>query len=278
MIKTCVICGKQFDATRAKKTCSKECSYELEKRSDLKAAKSANERRNQKRAALRGWLTIPKAPSYEINKQLQVRNKRTKYMPKLYYNPTTNSYFHCLFTQNGKRINLTPQAAYNQAVAAALGEDGFMPIPNYCGRYEINKFGIVRNIKTKRILKQHKCPGGGIWYILLPTADRKKHTRRFVDSLLAEVFGIHNKHRQTHQPVILTKGDRRIFFESFATAARFLATQYFYQPGSLAARMKKRKPVIEDWQVTYLNEDNNSYMRHLNRIAHQQQKAEASPP
>lgn len=171
MIKTCVICGKQFDATRAKKTCSKECSYELEKRSDLKAAKSANERRNQKRAALRGWLTIPKAPSYEINKQLQVRNKRTKYMPKLYYNPTTNSYFHCLFTQNGKRINLTPQAAYNQAVAAALGEDGFMPIPNYCGRYEINKFGIVRNIKTKRILKQHKCPGAvsGIYFYTLLT-------------------------------------------------------------------------------------------------------------
>ena len=168
-------------------------------------------------------------------------------------------------------MNRTPQALYNQAVAA-LGNDEFLPVPRCCNRYEVNRQGTVRNAKTKKIIKRHKTPGGKIWYWLLHTADRKKKSRRFLASILSEVFGIRNKNRQSPQPVVLTKGNRRIWFESFASAANFLATQYFYQPGTFTARMKKRKPVIEDWQVTYLLDDNNDYAKSLNLEANRQKR------
>lgn len=152
MIKTCVICGKEFDATRAKKTCSKECSDELDKRSDLKAAQAANQRRQQLQQAKSGWLTIPDAPDYEINSKLQVRNKVTGHMLKLQTGCKTKHYALTQNTVTGKFLCRSPKSLFRQAVAA-VANDSFVPLLPPLDSYEVNKRGVCRNIRTKKIIR-----------------------------------------------------------------------------------------------------------------------------
>lgn len=267
MIKTCVVCGKQFNATGSVITCSPECRAIRKAKQTRQSQRRSAERETQFKSE---WLTIPDAPNYEINARLQVRNKKTGRLLKPCFYPKNKTYHYYLYGTTGM-INRTPQSLLVLA-RAALNNEEFLPIPSTNYRYEINKTGVARCVKSKRNLKQYKTSTGKIWYTMQTTSDRKKHTRRFADSLLAEVWGTENKKWRCPIPVILTKGNRRIYFESIGAASRFLATQYFFQVGTFASRLKKRWRIIEGWAVTYLCDDNNDYARKLNLEARRQKR------
>lgn len=274
MIKNCVICGKQFDATRGKKTCSKECSHELKKRSDLKAAQAANQRHQQLQQLKDTWLTIPDAPSYEINKQLQVRNKVTGHMLKLQKTKTRT--IHYVLNRNtvtGKSICRSPKSLFRQALAAVTN-DTFVPLLPPLDSYEVNERGVCRNIHTKKILRP---TGRGKTYSLYAN-NKKFHRSR--NSLIWEAHGTIKKSFR-HVPVWAEHRTGKFFFPNLTACARFLKDKIYYSLHTLQHYLWGRKPNIGDWKFTYLDEspaDIKWNMRGLTKLAHCHQKAEAASP
>ena len=141
------------------------------------------------------FLTIPDAPNYEINSNLLCRNKLTKHLLTLQLRPGMAPYYSLRNKEKTKfTIKRSPKTLRKQAVAAAK-PDIFEPIPSANGKYEISPRGVVRNSKTKHILKRKghgHCVG-------LRLANGFYVTRAIKD-LLWEVHGIIKPRRFRPQP------------------------------------------------------------------------------
>lgn len=196
------------------------------------------------------WLTIPDAPQYEINSDLVVRNKLTgKTLTPIRLkrkNGVTLTY-----TLHGYGVYLyrTGQSLRRQAQAV---QGSFAPIPSLDGRYEINAQGVVRNTRTKKVIKvDHKRHHQAY----LKDENGRNFARAIAD-MLWEVHGIIKPRGPKPAPVVIDNGHQRFYFESKQAAAKFLAPKLHYKWETIAHYMHHfRKPKIGDWNVTYLTSE-----------------------
>lgn len=190
------------------------------------------------------FLTIPKAPDYEINSALQVRNKKTGRIIKQRIDPRGNHPFVALQVE-GRWTSRRLKGLRTKALEAQYGTN-FVPIPSTHGKYEMNEFGDVRNAKTKKVLKARK--GSGINFSLRLG---KTSTTRSIDSLRWETFGTVKPKSKMRIPVELVKGGRRLFFKSQLAAAKYLAPRFFLTVGGAYRYFQLRRAEIYGWKVTY---------------------------
>lgn len=186
------------------------------------------------------FLTIPDAPDYEINSKLVVRNKKTGrcLTPLIIYG---NKYYS-IFKVKGSRNAVTLR---RQAVAATEVNTTFESIPSLNDRYEINCFGTVRNVRSKKILKP--------WNGAITFRDHGQTIHRRVTDLLWEVHGkIPSKIRK---PISCTVADARgkKFFPHLKAAAAFIAKNYPRSINTVLHYLHQRRAEIYDWQITYFD-------------------------
>lgn len=267
MIKTCVICGKQFGARTKAKTCSKECSDLLRARNNIKSANAANERKRQQRQIQSGWLTIPDAPNYEINSDLQVRNKITGRFLKLSIKKRGANYYQLWQnTVTGKVIARKPESLLMQA-RAALAVTNFAPLLPPFDLYEVDKRGRCRNRLTKKLLQ---CRNSNQYS--LHNQLTKKTCSRSVNDLLWETHG-QKKSGFRRVPVWAEHPSGKFYFTTCIACARFLKDILHYSLQTLITYFKKRKPTIGDWKFTYLVDDEPQWNKHaLNSEARRQKR------
>ena len=214
---------------------------------------------------INNFLTIPSAPSYEINPYLAIRNKRTGQILKPFYNANTRIYQ--VYNSEHKLIQRTAERFRAEAVAA-VNKDIFLPVPSLNCKYEVNRRGHLRNARTKLLLKKNKNKRGVAYSVYV----NGKGITVGRGSLLLEVFGL--KRGFTRQPVLLTKGYSKRFFDSIADAARWLALTHFYAPKTISRHFYKRQKVVFEWDVTYINDiDYSDAIAPTNREARKQHRA-----
>ena len=193
------------------------------------------------------WLTIPDAPNYEINSDLVCRNKITQKIltPQRIKRAKGSALYYSL---NGYGVNIwrTGKSLRRQAAAS---QGTFALIPSLGNRYEINKKGVVRNARTKIILKVDNTRHHQAYF-------KDGHGRCFARSiadLLWEVHGIIRPRKFKPIPVLIDDGKQKFFFATMTACAKFLAPKLFYKWQTLANYMQHfRKPQIGEWTVTYL--------------------------
>ena len=125
-------------------------------------------------------------------------------------------------------------------------------------KYEINRHGIVRNIKTGRIIKPW-IPKGRTndkqVFLRIKTGDRKAKSFH-VSGLLYYVHGIIPKRKTPSRivvPVIVSHGNNeRYCFDSMRQAAKFLATRIPLTAGRIHVVLCTKRPKeIYDWKINY---------------------------
>lgn len=119
-------------------------------------------------------------------------------------------------------------------------------------KYEINRRGDVRNIKTGRIIKPWICKdrGNRIYFDLYvgEPSERKKFLQT---SLLWRTHGIVPKNSARLVPVIVSRGDERYSFDSCTHAAQFIARREHYSIGGVGYYLNKRREEIFGWKINY---------------------------
>lgn len=254
MIKTCVICGKEFDARRRAVSCP------------------ACRPLYSTYVPLPKWLTIPDAPNYEINGNLVVRNKRTGKILKLCVVPHRRTYYSLRPPGWKHTLKRSPETLRRQAIEAARPKKSFPLIPSLGGRYEIDNRGIVRNSLTKKILKIQR----GCIYVF---DNCGKFIVRSVNDLLWEVHGIIKKRRSRIIPCYAENKHGKYSFPSAKACARFLAPKLYYSVGRVASFLYKRTKTLGEWTITYLNQNPTEVkwdICGLGALARRQQKLEGS--
>lgn len=102
------------------------------------------------------FLLIPDAPAYEINSELCVRNVKTgRFLKPWCHCYTKKFYVRLTVTPDGRTLSRQPRELRRQAVMSIGKGNFFLPIPSTNGRYEINPRGILRNVRTRRIIKSN---------------------------------------------------------------------------------------------------------------------------
>lgn len=190
------------------------------------------------------FLPIPVAPGYEINSQGFVKNARTGRILKPYKpkdRPTAKIHipkYH---------VRQTAESLRRQAVTAHKEnnrETSFEIIPNTNGLYEINYRGVVRNVKTKRILKTRFCKG--MECVALSVNGKAKN--RGIKSLLWEVHGI-IKSKQPSVKIIKEKEHYRFQFQK--DCIKFLCKRENYSYDYVRKKLSARVKNFCGWQIFY---------------------------
>lgn len=268
MIKNCVVCGKPFDARKCAITCSPECSAARKAETTRACGHRIWREKKLLRDKLKGFLTIPDAPDYEIDEKFICRNKTTGHIMTPAKRTKTSSYYRLQTSAvPSGSIYRTAVALRRQAVAA-IQEDTFEPIPSVNGKYEIDQLGNVRNARTKKRLK----PNCKDTYSMHVGGNKFVHASR--NNLLWEV---HGRHKKGSAPVAVRAVYRnQVFsFKSCAECARFLLGKLYYALHTLQCYLWKRKPEFAGWKFTYIEpmtDDVTWNSRRLNSIAHHDQK------
>ena len=133
----------------------------------------------------------------------------------------------------------------------------WLPIP-VAPKYEINRRGDVRNIKSGRIVKpwipKDRTNDKQV-YLRIKTGDRKAKSFH-VAGLLWLTHGIIPK-RKTHSrivvPVIVSHGNNeRYCFDSMRQTAKFLATRIPLTAGRIHAVLCTKRPKeLDGWRINY---------------------------
>lgn len=193
------------------------------------------------------FLTIPDAPNYEINSQLFVRNKRTGRILKV----STRGYKNSIF------YNICHNGSASSKVAVTLRETAeektlksskhWLPVPSLNYNYEINRFGELRNAKSKH--KLYLCKDN--CYSVYLDGRRKKVNLK---SLMWEVHG------KTYAPkkpvtVIALKNKFALRFDTLKKCADYLAPIIHYSVASICKKLNQRSAEFCGWSFFY-EEDN----------------------
>lgn len=274
MIKTCVICGKEFDARNSAITCSPECSESRHNSIKRNPAEDRYLRHFHSLMRRKMWLTIPDAPNYEIDSKLNVRNKKTGHIRK----PTirNGTKYYSLPTVAGQRgcPKLSYSAiTYRRQAVSAYFPHSFEPIPSLGGKYEINSKGVVRNSVTKKIVRSVRNA------IQLWDSDNKIPIIRSIPDLLWEVNGVYKK-KFRPVPVWAEHRSGKFFFKNSTQCARFLDGKLPYKLTTLMIYLWRRSPTIGDWAFSYVDEnpDNVKWaQKKLDSLARRQKKMESTP-
>ena len=192
-------------------------------------------------------MPIPDAPNYEINSDLICRNIKTKQPLTLQTRKNKAPYYSLRNKDKTKfTIKRSPKLLRRQAVAAAQ-PNTFEPIPSTAGKYEINNRGVVRNAKSKHVIKS-KCNGA------LVCLQMSKHnfSSRSVKDLLWEVHGIIKPRRFRPRPCSAQNPNYGYFkFENMNDCASFLAQKIFFTRNTIYNHLVKREQNIFGWTINY---------------------------
>ncbi len=184
---------------------------------------------------------------YEINKKGVVRNAKTKHILK----PVSRSGKQFIFSLNGKQVSRNVEVL----IAELFDKEGnYLPIPSLNGKYEINKYGIVRNSKTKKRLSPFKRGGESL---VVSVKINGKDTHRSIPQLLWEVHGALPKKVWFLPPVAVTiqKGVEHYSFESIKKCAKFLSAKEYYSFSWVCHQLFKRKENIYGWKIFYQRQE-----------------------
>ena len=177
---------------------------------------------------------------YEINKKGVVRNAKTKRIKAIAIG-TTSYHFYI----NNLNVWICQAALLAEVFDKS---ENFQPIPSFNGKYEIDKSGIVRNSKTKKVLtprKIHSCAMVDLYF-------EGKQKSYSVPQLLWEVFGRTPKlANKPAIPVYLSRDGRNLYFTSIYKAARFLSKNLCYTVDAMDKRLRQRQAEIYGWKVFY---------------------------
>lgn len=191
------------------------------------------------------FLTIPDAPNYEINSKLICRNKKTGCIIKK--STMNNILYYRLYGEDGRLVTRTPKTFRQQAVAA-LNPEEFLIVPSLGGSYEVNKKGNCRHVRSKTPLKLIR----GSYHVFVD--GKSMNISR--TNLLWEVFGkLPARLSGVPKPLICSKANRSVFFDTRSGAAYFLAQNCFYALSTCKLYLKQRKEFIGDWHVNYLEDE-----------------------
>lgn len=197
------------------------------------------------------FLPIPDAPDYEINSELICRNSKTDHIMTPFLKKRNQNLYYSLFSQSnhvGRDIVRTAKTLRAQAVAAVT-DSTFEPIPSLDGRYEVNNRGIIRNAKTKRIIKRDK---DGFLHVLTKDGRIGVHPNTY----LWEVHGSYRKPKRQKVKCSAENEWGKHFFDSLSACARFLASKVFLSFEAVKYYyLVHRKPEIYGWKITYYEED-----------------------
>lgn len=126
--------------------------------------------------------------------------------------------------------------------------DVWTPIKSLHGAYEMSDTGVLRNSRTKRILKG-TLVGDNLRYSIRLDG---KTTSRSHDRLFAEVFNLPYVEIHHAVGVTLQKDDEIFHFSSKTAAAEFLAERVYYSIGYIIQDfLNKYKSECFGWKVHY---------------------------
>lgn len=131
----------------------------------------------------------------------------------------------------------------------------WLPIP-IAPLYEISNRGVVRNIKSKRVVKPwtpKKRKHDKQVFLRIKRGDRQAKSFH-VKGLLWLVHGKISKahtHARIPVPVILSKGNQVYYLESCRKAAFFLAPLVDAKPRYLVQIFANRKKEFHGWKINY---------------------------
>ena len=198
------------------------------------------------------FLPIPSAPGYEVNSQGFVRNIHTGKILKTYKHkdrPTPKIHipkYH---------IRQTAESLRRQAVIEHCEKGrktSWLPIPSIDGKYEINNRGVVRNTKTKKILKPIICNGCkcvNMW------RDNKQN-QRSINNLLWEVHGItKTKQHPRICSVKIIKEKEHHRFKLQKDCVKFLCEKENYSENYVRKKLGHRVKFFCGWQIFYTESD-----------------------
>lgn len=191
------------------------------------------------------FLIIPDAPNYEINSELICRNKKSGRILTL-KSCSKNNRRYSIYLKNQIRSTTRSARVLRAQAVAAVSSSTFEPILSLNGKYEINIRGVVRNARTKKIIKPHRRSIGLF-------NDNHVRIRISVADLLWETHGgiipvFDNK------PIscAVENNQGKHFFKSLKDAARFLAPKVLFAFNTVSDYLCKRKTEICGWKITYL--------------------------
>lgn len=192
------------------------------------------------------FLTIPTAPIYEINSQLICRNKITGKILKPRVRSKRTHYYYNIYLGNPKHAVTRSARTLRANDLAAVTVSSFEPILSLNGKYEINNRGVVRNSRTKHIVKPQRRSVGLF-------NDKNVRIRISVAELLWEVHG-HKIPSYSSKPIHCTLENKhgKHFFKSLKDAARFLAPKVYLTFNTVCDYLCKRKSTIYGWKISYL--------------------------
>lgn len=191
------------------------------------------------------WLPIDSVDGkYEMCRAGLVRNAKTKQILKPLRSKKTVIVFQLRFKGRSVQVHQTALLAevFN------YGGKGYLPIPSLDCKYEINKRGKVRNIKTKEFLKPHYFNRA----LIIKTTFNGKAYAVSVQQLLWEVFGVEPKRSHIIPVSATVKKDGAAYcFNSLYAAAKFLSPRVFTGVSAVRQHLSKRKKFIDGWQIIY---------------------------
>lgn len=197
------------------------------------------------------WLTIPFAPNYEINSDLQVRNKKTGRILKANYRQSKAG--QVVLKVGGKHYLRTANVLRDSAMTN-IEQSNWIAVPSLNYLYEVNAQGCLRSTNTKRKLKlmnnvQLDSNKLGSYNVSIEGKARSVSVR----TLLQECHG-ENLNKLTAKVKCSAMKDHDIIeSNSLNDLARILAPRIFYSPKTVANFLSKRQPFIEGYQINYVD-------------------------
>ena len=198
------------------------------------------------------FLTIPDAQIYEINSEFVVRNKKTGRIMSVKKRVCKDSCIAALW-YNGKEVKRDVKTFRRQAEIAVEDanlkmRDQWHPIKSLNNLYEINRKGVVRNAKTKRVKKliqNYNFCGYVFW-------NNGEQVSRALKRLLNEVFG--KGFKTPHWVKISTtisKDGKRLKFDSLSATMRFLSEVENKNFETVRYFIRKRSNEIYGWKIIF---------------------------
>ena len=186
------------------------------------------------------FKTIPDAPNYEINFQGEIRNKTTgNFLQSNSPKVTLYNNGRCIFRSRKKLCRIL----FAEISTYTLKKD-WQPVPSLNCKYELNSDGVLRNAKTKRLLKRY-------YPYAYAVKINGKVVYLSVRSLLWEVHGIIRPSTPKAVPVTVYHNGQRHYFPTKKDTAKFLSSKIFLSVSTINSMLCNRKTDICGWRITY---------------------------
>lgn len=119
-----------------------------------------------------------------------------------------------------------------------------MPVPSLNNLYELNEKGLLRNARTKHLIKMRHGKSFGV------QINGKKYVVS-QKSLLWEVHGILPKKILTPISVTVEFNGEKIEFKSLYALSKFLTPKIYRSEQDLRRQFSRRVAEIDGWKITY---------------------------